>query len=195
MRHLTEWRQRTRRPHHGWVHRQSPSLLGFDSPVFVARTEPSVTVAGVGHPRTLPHRVVAAGVFALCGPHGVSKTLTGQVRAPICSVRLTVRTPGFHPGNRGSIPLRSTIGVSFNGRTLVFGTSHGGSTPSTPTISLVSLPLPVFFSFLFGWQGSGISACHRRVEQQADEEEDPNEPERHGNEPTPGVLIGGKAQQ
>lgn len=108
-------------------------------------------VAGVGHPRTLPHRVVAAGVFALCGPHGVSKTLTGQVRAPICSVRLTVRTPGFHPGNRGSIPLRSTIGVSFNGRTLVFGTSHGGSTPSTPTTLLSSLPLPVFFSFLFGW--------------------------------------------
>ena len=25
------------------------------------------------------------------------------------SVRLGVRTPGFHPGNRGSIPLRTTI--------------------------------------------------------------------------------------
>ena len=24
------------------------------------------------------------------------------------SVRLGVRTPGFHPGNRGSIPLRTT---------------------------------------------------------------------------------------
>ena len=24
------------------------------------------------------------------------------------SVRLTVRTPGFHPGNTGSIPVRST---------------------------------------------------------------------------------------
>ena len=25
------------------------------------------------------------------------------------SVRLGVRTPGFHPGNRGSIPLRTTM--------------------------------------------------------------------------------------
>ena len=24
-------------------------------------------------------------------------------------VRLVVRTPGFHPGNRGSIPLRATV--------------------------------------------------------------------------------------
>ena len=27
------------------------------------------------------------------------------------SVRLGVRTPGFHPGNRGSIPLRTTLEV------------------------------------------------------------------------------------
>ncbi len=27
---------------------------------------------------------------------------------PIRGVRLMVRTPGFHPGNRGSIPLRPT---------------------------------------------------------------------------------------
>ena len=26
--------------------------------------------------------------------------------AKICRVRLSVRTPGFHPGKRGSIPLR-----------------------------------------------------------------------------------------
>ena len=81
-RHLTAWQQRTRCPHHGWVHRQSPSLSGFDSPVFVAWIEPLVTVSGFDQSRTLPYRVVAAGVFALCGPHGVSKTLTGQVRAP-----------------------------------------------------------------------------------------------------------------
>ena len=28
--------------------------------------------------------------------------------APLWGVRLMVRTPGFHPGNRGSIPLRPT---------------------------------------------------------------------------------------
>ena len=27
------------------------------------------------------------------------------------SVRLGVRTPGFHPGNRGSIPLRTTNNI------------------------------------------------------------------------------------
>jgi hypothetical protein len=30
------------------------------------------------------------------------------------SVRLGVRTPGFHPGNRGSIPLRTTIKAFYN---------------------------------------------------------------------------------
>ena len=29
------------------------------------------------------------------------------------SVRLGVRTPGFHPGNRGSIPLRTTKNRAF----------------------------------------------------------------------------------
>ena len=29
-----------------------------------------------------------------------------------CRLRLTVRTPGFHPGNRGSIPLGGTIELS-----------------------------------------------------------------------------------
>lgn len=29
----------------------------------------------------------------------------------IWSVRLTVRTPGFHPGNEGSIPLQTTITI------------------------------------------------------------------------------------
>lgn len=41
-------------------------------------------------------------------------------------------------------------GASFNGRTLVFGTSHGGSTPPAPASLLTPLPLvPAFFAFLF----------------------------------------------
>jgi len=61
---------------------------------------------------------------------------------------------------------------------------------------LASCPSPVFFAFLFGWWRAGDSACHRRVEQQADEEEHTDETNDHGNEPTPGILIrGGKAQQ
>ena len=35
-------------------------------------------------------------------------TGSNPVIPTVCSVRLGVRTPGFHPGSRGSNPLRST---------------------------------------------------------------------------------------
>ena len=35
-----------------------------------------------------------------------SSPTTGSIK---CPVRLEVRTPGFHPGNSGSIPLRDAI--------------------------------------------------------------------------------------
>ena len=41
--------------------------------------------------------------------HFVPKRSSVRLRyPPQCSVRLSVRTPGFHPGKRGSIPLPST---------------------------------------------------------------------------------------
>ena len=51
------------------------------------------------------------------------------------SVRLGVRTPGFHPGNRGSIPLRTAIksldqwSVRLGVRTPGFHPGNRGSIP------------------------------------------------------------------
>ncbi len=39
----------------------------------------------------------------------------------MCGLRLVVRTPGFHPGNRGSIPL---------GRTIIWSHSSVGRAPA-----------------------------------------------------------------
>ena len=51
----------------------------------------------------------------------------------ICSVRLTVRTAGFHPANRGSIPLPSTnkmlLSSKFGVGHQVFNLGDAGSSP------------------------------------------------------------------
>ena len=47
--------------------------------------------------------------FYICTPKHKEAALTTANCEIKWSVRLGVRTPGFHPGNRGSIPLRTTI--------------------------------------------------------------------------------------
>ena len=69
-----------------------------------------------------------------------------------CSLRLTVRTPGFHPGNRSSILLGSTNHTgSSRGRTFGFGPENGGSNPS-----------PVTNKYGLVVQLVRILACHAR---------------------------------
>ena len=53
-------------------------------------------------------------------------------------VRLVVRTPGFHPGNRGSIPLRATkAGVAQLVEQGPFKPLVVGSSPSTSTTTII----------------------------------------------------------
>ena len=40
--------------------------------------------------------------------HNLEVVGSNPTPATNCTIRLTVRTPGFHPGNRGSIPLWCT---------------------------------------------------------------------------------------
>jgi len=42
-----------------------------------------VTVLGFGQPQTLQHRVVAAGVVTLCGPHSASKKIKSGQGTPL----------------------------------------------------------------------------------------------------------------
>ena len=62
-------------------------------------------------------------------------------KAPFWSVRLSARTPPFHGGKRGSIPLRSaSFEGSSNGRTTDFESVYLGSNPS-PSATLYILLL------------------------------------------------------
>ena len=70
------------------------------------------------------------------GAQGLCKPLVG-VRSPggppsFRSIRLSVRTPGFHPGKRGSTPLCSSNNVPglCNGSTTDFDSVSLGSIPS-----------------------------------------------------------------
>ena len=90
--------------------------------------------------------------------------------AKFWSVRLGVRTPGFHPGNRGSIPLRTTIYLFSSlfapscpsGQDLVSKTRSvrlGVRTPGFHPGNRGSIPLrTIFFSFPLS-----LDSCEKQV--------------------------------
>ena len=61
-----------------------------------------------GKPATTPDYDCEVGNLLTRESWGQLKSFVSKALSTSWPVRLTVRTPGFHPGNRGSIPLRAS---------------------------------------------------------------------------------------